>query len=351
MTQINEKVEKKRFYFNIYNMFERNLVKLLKAINLLAKPLGCSIKELATSLLISRRSVYRLLDTLQELNFPIYDEKLAFSREKRWKLEESYLKKLPNIDIPRITFSANEIIFLHYLLSKVSTLKCTEFGRVINSISKKLGLFFPEQVSSKLSFDKLESIFITDKKYIKEYSGKEEIINILIDGLIHQKTCLVTYHSFNTDKSKKYRIDPLKIFEHQGGLYAFVNVTRFKTVRMLAIERVLEIKQLDDNFTYPEDFDANKLLESAFKLTLDDPIEVKIWFSKDQARYIEERQWAVEQKIKKQYDGSLILTIKTSGVFDVKKWVMSFGADAVVLEPLSLKENISAELIRMNKNY
>jgi predicted DNA-binding transcriptional regulator YafY len=65
----------------------------------------------------------------------------------------------------------------------------------------------------------------------------------------------------------------------------------------------------------------------------DEPITVKIKFSADQARYIEERRWSKDQKIKKLKDNSIILTMTTSGWFDVRKWLLSFGADAELLEP------------------
>jgi predicted DNA-binding transcriptional regulator YafY len=78
---------------------------------------------------------------------------------------------------------------------------------------------------------------------------------------------------------------------------------------------------------------------------------VKIWFSASQARYIRERQWAQEQKITKQKDGSIVLWMKTSGWYDVKKWVLSFGAEACLLEPKHLQDKIRNEVEKMCKGY
>lgn len=75
-------------------------------------------------------------------------------------------------------------------------------------------------------------------------------------------------------------------------------------------------------------------MDRSFDMFYNDPLEVKIWFSADQARYIKEQQWPQEQKITKRKDGSIELWMKTSGWYDVKKWVLSFGADAKVLEPV-----------------
>ena len=43
--------------------------------------------------------------------------------------------------------------------------------------------------------------------------------------------------------------------------------------------------------------------------------------------------------------------MKTSGWFDVKKWIMSFGTDAKVLEPKELREDIIRELKAAANNY
>lgn len=86
-------------------------------------------------------------------------------------------------------------------------------------------------------------------------------------------------------------------------------------------------------------------------MTFDDPVEVTIWFTADQARFIRERQWAKEQKVTERKDGSIVLAMETSGWYDVKKWMLSFGADAVMLEPVAMREQIRNELENSLKRY
>jgi predicted DNA-binding transcriptional regulator YafY len=40
-----------------------------------------------------------------------------------------------------------------------------------------------------------------------------------------------------------------------------------------------------------------------------------------------------DQQVQYQEDGSIIITMQTSGWDDVKRWVLGFGPTAVVLEP------------------
>lgn len=74
-------------------------------------------------------------------------------------------------------------------------------------------------------------------------------------------------------------------------------------------------------------------------------------FSAEQARYVKERRWAANQAITDQPDGSVILEMQTSGRWDVKRWVLSFGADAEVLEPEDLRAEICEELKTLTRAY
>src|SRR5690242_10026555 len=93
----------------------RHLVKMLKAVDFLAKPGGATIEELHEGLDVDRRTAYRIRETLEELNFPLYEDNSALDGRKRYRFEESYLKKLPNLNIPELNLSLSEIIALYFI--------------------------------------------------------------------------------------------------------------------------------------------------------------------------------------------------------------------------------------------
>jgi predicted DNA-binding transcriptional regulator YafY len=96
-------------------------------------------------------------------------------------------------------------------------------------------------------------------------------------------------------------------------------------------------------FEIPEDFDFEAFTRSAFKMIWGDAQEVKIRFSASQAPYIRERTWHPSQKIETGPDGSIILTLQVADLWEVKFWLIGFGAEAEVLTPAELGEEISRE--------
>ena len=337
--------------FIIPGMEWKEIAKVLNAVELLSKPSGTTIAELQRGLGLSRRTVYRLLDVLQKMNFPIYDEKMQNERSKYWKMDESYISKLPNISIPDIGLTKLELFVLSFLFSSYGPFKATELEKHIESLKGKLGAYLQKNGNIPLTEEKLKYLFVPSDHFLKDYSGKQELIEDLLEAIIEQKTCTITYHAYSTDEINTFRIDPLRLFERNGGLYVFIRTTRYQSIRMIAVERIMDCTILDEAFQYPQDFNPEALLESAFQLTLDDPISVKIWFDKNQARYIKERKWSVKQEIEEKEDGSVVLNLSTSGVYDVMQWILSFGASAKILEPQFLKKDIQKKIMEMNRIY
>ena len=158
--------------------------------------------------------------------------------------------------------------------------------------------------------------------------------------MIKNESCLLKYHSFYDEQYKEMKIDPLHFFENKGGIYILSKKTETNEIRTLAVERIIDIQGTQRNFNYPEDIKPEKILDSLFDIIADKQFYVQVWFSKNQARYIKERSWSCTQKITENKDGSIIISMTTSGWLDIKRWILSYGADAKVLKPQKMIDEI-----------
>ena len=327
----------------------RHLVKLLKAVTLIGRPQGATIDDLAEHLEVNKRTAYRMIDTMGQMDFLFYEDTSSLDRKKHYKFEPSFLKKLPNLSVPELRLTLSEIIALSFIRGSSGPFRGTDVEKDIESAFEKLNAFIPEKFMVQL--DKVRTLFSAPGRFTKDYRDKDEVISAITDAMFKQVTCLVEYHSFHDDQVKHFKIDPLRFVEREGGLYVFVNATSFDNILLLAVERILKLTPSDETFTAPEDFDADALLETSFNLTFGDPIAVKVRFSADQARYVKERRWAATQTLTDQPDGAVILELETSGRWDVKRWVLAFGADAELLEPDDLRQEIAGDLKGLAEAY
>jgi predicted DNA-binding transcriptional regulator YafY len=318
----------------------KNLVKLLRAIDLLSRPGGASIKQLQHGLGISRRSVYRLFDILESLSFPLIDNDQPGGNEKLWSLEEGYLHRMPNLRIPDMKLTPRELLVLIFLLRQDRVIASTTVGKLVHSIRQKVSAIMPSEYLSVAQSDRLDSLFAAGTLHPTRYDGMEVIIDNLLEAVVERRVCTVSYRALSHGKTKTYDIHPLRLFQHDGALYVFVAIPEKRVVRILAVDRIVTTSVHDSTFDEPDLFDPEEILGHTFDLTLDDPVSVTIHFSPDAARRVRNRQWSATQSVEEQPDGSIVLTMETSGRDDVLSWVLSFGPDAEILEPDELRTNI-----------
>jgi predicted DNA-binding transcriptional regulator YafY len=327
----------------------KNLVKLLRTVDLLSRPQGASVKEIQDLLSCDRSTVYRVLDLVQEIGVPAYPEKLLLASEKRWYVDEAFTKKLPNITLPDVGFCLADVMALCIASKSAGIWKGTGTGDNLERALLKLRAFLPEGLDGKL--DALDAVFLQGEHAVKDISGAEKHLEKLTAAILARKCCRITYNSFARGEELTFEIQPLYCFERDGGLYAFYRSPRHGTVWTLALERIRTLEVLEERFEFPEDFDPEETLDGAFGLILGDPVDARIRVSARQAPYVKERRWCKDQEITEKEDGEIEIRLRTSGRWDVKRWVLSMGAEAELLEPEDLREEIQAELLQAAGAY
>ena len=324
--------------------------KLVDAITLLSQPTGTTISTLCERLDIDKRQAYRVIDEIQsEFKIMIDKDKALLSGETRYYLDKEFTRRLSEIKVADLNLTLAEIISLYFIKGHARLYRGTDIETNIERAFSKLDVFVPEGLSEKL--DNIKTLFMSADKLTKDYTGKEETIEKLTDAVLQQRTCIVDYNSFSSGKVKTFNIDPLKLFDWNGGLYLWIRVSEYDDIRTLAVERINNISITRKEFSRPDNFNPDELMEDTFGIIYDDPVSVKIHFCAKQAPYIQERQWCKNQNIEILKDGSIILTMNTSGWYDIKKMILSFGSDAELLEPADKRQEIKEAIKQMAALY
>ena len=120
---------------------------------------------------------------------------------------------------------------------------------------------------------------------------------------------------------------------------------------MFVVDRIRSVSLTNRRFEIPKDFDFEAFTRTAFNMIWGETQEVKIRFSASPAPYIRERTWRPSQKIETEPDGSIILTLQVADLWEVKFWLIGFGAEAAVLSPIELAKEIGVEAEKLAKVY
>ena len=308
---------------------------------LIASKRGKSVRELAAELDCHPRTVYRDLEALQVAGFPVYNERM--DNRSLWSLLDSAKHLIP------VPFNLTELMALYFSRGMLKTLKETIFYDALESLFQKVKTTLPPEYLKYLSqFE--ESLEVGLKPY-KNYSGHGEIISSVNRAVVRREYIDIAYYTMNRKKMTRRTVAPYKIWFFDGTFYILAFCRLRDGIRLFALDRIKSLKATADHFEPPDDFDVDSLLQSSFGTFLGDPAEVVIRFSADIAGYIEEKVWHASQEIEKQDDGSILFKLKVAGIEEIKFWVMTWGAKAQVLEPLSLRDAVKKEIEKMRDVY
>jgi predicted DNA-binding transcriptional regulator YafY len=162
-------------------------------------------------------------------------------------------------------------------------------------------------------------------------------------GLLERRSLRMRYYSFQRDAETERDVDPYHLTNFNGGLYLVGYCHLREAVRVFAVERIRAVDVLRRRFEIPAGFDAKEYLDKAWGILQGDLVTVRAIFSKKAARYIREHLWHPSQRFRDLPDGRLEMTLRVADTLEVRRWILGYGADAEVVEPLVLREALRQE--------
>jgi len=300
---------------------------------LISSRIGKSAGDLAQEIDCNPRTVYRDLAALQEAGFPIYTERA--DGRSLWSLLDTMKHQIP------IPFSLPELMALYFGSDMMKVFKGTVFYDALDSLFQKVKTTLPPE---SLQFMKtVEQTLHMDIRPRKPYARFKEIIKRVNESAQRKNRIEIVYYTMSRKSESRRKVDPYRVWFFNGTFYLVGYCHNRAEVRIFAIDRIKMLHQMDETFEVPEDFSLEGFLGSSFGVFQGEPAKVRVWFSPGVAGYIRENIWHESQVIHEQEDGAVIFEAEVAGIEEIRFWIMSWGANALVLEPESLREAIREE--------
>ena len=164
----------------------------------------------------------------------------------------------------------------------------------------------------------------------------------------------IRYHGAHKDEISERVIRPYHLHFHLGEPHLICWCEWKSAMRQFHLSRVLNWTLLEGEhaFVRDPDFDIDRYLQNGMGVQHGTAVEtVRVLFTAYQARWIRERRYHRSQQNESLPDGRLLVTLHVSGMPEVARWVLSYGAEAEVLEPPSLRLLVSEHIKKLSNIY
>ena len=314
-------------------------VRLAGVRALLDSATGASVYDIAERFGVSVRTALRYLEALRAAGDPLYEE--TEHRRKVWRL-------MPTARRETLTLTTSQMLSLFLSRRVFEYLAGTGFKEDLDDVFARLEAtlrrrdFVAARHLDRKIFDVNEAPHI--------YEGRIEHVNEILTALLREERLEIVHESIAGGK-KPVLFEPYTLLVYKKGLYLAGLSHAHGQVRTLALDGFRDVTwRRGEGFTYPPDFHPEKLAEGAFGLIKGPPVRARIFFTDKVARYVTRRLWHPTQRTRR-VRGGIELTLDVNGTVELGSWILSFGDQAIVRSPVSLRDAVAAELRRAIRNY
>ncbi len=295
---------------------------------------------LAVSLQVSQRTIGNDLRILKNRDAP-----LKYTKKDGWHYSD------PSWRLPTISLSKGELFVLVMGARMLESYSGSAYESQLRSSIKRLSELLPER-------NWIDLQFLADERVL--FRSGANMVNL--DPLIWESLLeasrsgfkvWIRYYAASDNKESERIIDPYFLHIYRATNSYVIGYCHLRhAIRWFRIDRIKQLRVLDESFERPEDFNPQTYLDQIFQSEVGNiSQQVAIWFDNSTAPFIRERTWHMSQEITENPDGSLILYLKVGGLNELKRWVMGYGQGAKVLEPPELVDLVKKEIKGMSIYY
>ena len=183
-------------------------------------------------------------------------------------------------------------------------------------------------------------------------ASNEQALLDLHQAISYSRRVWMRYYTASRDEHTERVVHPYHISNLRGDWYLVAFDELRQQFRSFAVGRIESWKLLPDQYERDPQFSIAQYLGAAFQAEHgSEALDVVVLFKPGTARYIRERSWHASQRIEDQPDGGLLVKFNTSGLGEVRRWVLQYGAEAEVLAPASLRDEVALEAQKLADVY
>lgn len=284
---------------------------------------GASVKDLHEALdrQCSLRTIYRDLENLQEVHFPIAEDgglyRILRGGEGGWY----------------IPLDPSELLALLLTEELLEPARGTFLFEPLAALRRRLSAVLTPEGRSYVA--ELKSRAVASVSNVTDTSTRRAQMRAVEEAIHNQRRLRLLYAKPNAPAASRV-VDPYCVWYVSGRTYLIARCHKARDLRTFAVQRIEDAEVLDEGFEASSGFDPASFVRHGFGVFHGDEFDFVIEFRPDVAYLIRERRFHHTQQIEELDDGGVRLTMTCAGLPEIASWIAGFGGKARPLEPESL---------------
>lgn len=290
---------------------------------------------LARELEVSTKSIHRDIEFMRDrLELPIEYDGGRFGYHYTGEVRS----------FPTVQITEGELFALIVAEKALQQYRGTNFEKPLLSAIRKIEQALPDTISLNLSDLEQTISFRTRAEPMLDLA----VFDALAKATAHRRQLELIYRKPGRRETEPRVVDPYHLANINGEWYLFAYDHLRKDIRTFVPARIQAARPTGSTFARPQKFSLEKRLRDSFTVhSGEGDYDIAIRFDARVADYVREKKWHASQKLRELKDGGVQLSMRLSGLVEVKRWVLSWGGDAVVLKPVELIQSVKAAARRL----
>lgn len=186
-----------------------------------------------------------------------------------------------------------------------------------------------------------------------------KIMETVYEALLHEQSLKIHYRKRGAKSDEEYHISPLGLVLRDYVCYVVAAKNVDGEIRQFLLHRFKKASKEGAKYSRPAGFNlaayAEKMGVSKSNAPTimgeSTPIELELWMDEDAAISVAECPVSKGQQMKKQADGSFILSATVQNTQELHRWIYSFGKQVEIMQPGYLRAEVAEEIATMSKRY
>lgn len=283
----------------------------------------------ATELGVARKTIQRDIDHMRDrLGLPV-----EYSRSTH-----SYVYTAPVEAFPTLQMSEGDAVALFVAERALEPLRGTPLFDRLQSTFERLTSGLKDTV--ELTAEEQQAVSFASSG---EGRTNTDAFDKLQKAQREQREVSFAYQKPGAPRTETREVRPYHLTHRDNLWYLVAYDLRREGIRTFALPRMNAVRLSRKKFARPADFSPTDFFASALGVVEGkEDHAIHIRFSPAVAARIEEREWHNSQQTKRRRDGSVDLHLQLGSLLEIERWVLGWGAEAEVIAPKALREQVAA---------